>query len=45
MDSIIQFVFRPEPLFLPLFAWAYILYLVAIDILEMIEWFIEELRH
>jgi len=45
MDFLTNFLFTPEPLALPLFAWAYIAYLVLIDISEMIEWVIEEFRN
>lgn len=45
MEYIIQTLFfTPEPLMLPLFVWAYLAYLVLIDIGEMIEWVIEEIR-
>jgi len=49
MDLITQILyylfFIPEPLILPLFAWAYIAYLILIDVLEMLEWLINEFRN
>ena len=45
MDLITQILFQPEPLMLPLFAWAYIAYLVLIDVSEMLEWLIDQFKN